>query len=57
MESLNTFFFIGLPYMALIVFLIGSIYRIRAKGFKFSSLSSQFLEGKDLFWEIGRAHV
>ena len=38
-----------LPYVALAVFLIGSIYRYRVTGFKVSSLSSQFLEGKQLF--------
>ena len=42
--------FVALPYAALIVFLIGSIYRYTQKGFKVSSLSSQFLEGKKLFW-------
>jgi nitrate reductase gamma subunit len=38
------------PYVALAVFLVGSIYRWRKKGFKVSSLSSQFLEGEKLFW-------
>lgn len=38
------------PYVALAVFLIGSIYRYRARGFQVSSLSSQFLERKQLFW-------
>jgi nitrate reductase gamma subunit len=38
------------PYVALSIFLIGSIYRWRKKGFKVSSLSSQFLEGEKLFW-------
>ncbi len=50
MNYLNHFLFIGLPYMALTVFLIGTIYRYRETGFKVSSLSSQFLEGRDLFW-------
>ena len=50
MNALDIFFFIGFPYIALAVFLIGSIYRYRATGFKFSSLSSQFLEGRKLFW-------
>ena len=50
MEALDNFFFIALPYIALVVFLIGAIYRYTAKGFQFSSLSSQFLEGRNLFW-------
>lgn len=50
MEALNNFLFIGLPYMALAVFLIGTIFRYVNYGFKVSSLSSEFLEGKRLFW-------
>ena len=44
------FLFVGLPYIAVAVFLIGTIVRYRSTGFKVSSLSSQFLEGKKLFW-------
>jgi len=50
MNLLNTFLFIALPYIAITVFFIGTIYRYRSKKFKFSSLSSQFLETKNLFW-------
>ncbi len=50
MNTFNNFFFIAFPYVALIVFLIGSIYRYKTTKFKFSSLSSQFLEGRQLFW-------
>ncbi len=50
MNLLNTFLFIILPYVALTVFLVGTIYRYRGTKFKFSSLSSEFLEGKNLFW-------
>lgn len=50
MNSLDNFILIGFPYAALAVFLIGSIWRYRSTKFKFSSLSSQFLEGKELFW-------
>ncbi len=49
-NALNNFFLIALPYIALFVFVIGSIWRYRSNGFKFSSLSSQFLEGRQLFW-------
>ena len=44
------FFFIGLPYAALAIMLAGSIYRFLNNGFGFSSLSSQFLESRELFW-------
>ncbi|MEP7382334.1 MAG: respiratory nitrate reductase subunit gamma [Gemmatimonadota bacterium] len=41
--------FVGLPYAAMLVFLIGTIQRYRSRGFKVSSLSSQFLEGRRLY--------
>ena len=46
----NNFFFIGLPYAAMVIVLVGSIMRYMNYGFKISSLSSQFLEGKELFY-------
>lgn len=46
----TTLMFGGLPYIALAVFIIGSIFRYKNIGFKVSSLSSQFLEGKQLFF-------
>lgn len=49
MNAVNNFLFIGLPYLAIAVFLVGAIYRYRATGFKYSSLSSQFLEGRGIY--------
>lgn len=46
----NVFLFIGLPYAAMLIFLVGTIQRYRNTGFKVSALSSQFLESKSLFW-------
>jgi nitrate reductase gamma subunit len=54
-------FFVALPYMALIVFFGGTIYRYRHSGFTYSSISSQFLEGKKIvlgyiafsYWHFG----
>jgi len=46
----NNFFFIGLPYAALVVMLVGSIFRYLQFGFKVSSLSTQFLESRELFY-------
>ena len=57
LNALNNFFFSALPYMALVVFLIGTIYRYQTTGFKFSSLSSQFLESRGLFWGVIPFHV
>lgn len=56
MNILNNFLFIVLPYMALIVFFVGSIYRYRSVKFTYSSLSSQFLEGRKLFWGVVPFH-
>lgn len=50
MNAFNNFFFIALPYAALLMFLAGTVYRYKATKFKFSSLSSQFLETKRLYW-------
>ncbi|MCL4857067.1 MAG: respiratory nitrate reductase subunit gamma, partial [Flavobacteriales bacterium] len=47
---LDYLLFGALPYVALAVMLIGSIYRYTKKGFQVSSLSSQFLEGRQLFF-------
>lgn len=50
MNVFNNFLFIVLPYLAIVTFIIGAIQRYRSTGFKVSSLSSQFLEGKRLFF-------
>lgn len=47
---LNTLMFAAFPYICLFIFLIGSIYRYMNRGFQVSSLSSEFLERKKLFW-------
>jgi nitrate reductase gamma subunit len=46
----NFLLFGALPYVALFIFLIGSILRYKNLGFSVSSYSSQFLEGRKLFW-------
>lgn len=53
----NNFFFIGLPYAALAVFLIGSIVRYRVQPFSVSSLSSQILESRLLYWGSHAFHI
>ncbi len=50
MDTLNSLLFIVLPYVASAMFVAGSIYRYRQTGYKVSALSSQFLEGDNLFW-------
>lgn len=53
----NVFLFVGLPYAAMLIFLVGTIFRYRSTAFKVSSLSSQFLEGRSLFWGAVPFHV
>ena len=50
MTSLDYFFFSAYPYVVVIVFLVGVIYRYNQKGFQVTSLSAQFLESKKGFW-------
>lgn len=57
MNVLNNFLFVAFPYVAIAVFVLGVAYRYRQKGFTVSSLSSQFLEGKMLFWGTVPFHV
>ena len=48
--TLDALLFGALPYVALAIFLLGSIGRYRGWRFSYSSLSSQFLENRALFW-------
>ena len=57
MDKVNILLFIVLPYLSLLVFFFGSIYRYRRFKYKSSSLSSQFLEQKTLFWGSVPFHV
>lgn len=50
MSALDYFLLVLLPYLAVGIMLVGSIYRYRRHGFSVSSLSSEFLEGRRLFW-------
>jgi len=54
---LDNFMFVAFPYVAAIVFIVGTILRYRQTGFKVSSLSSQFLEGGQLFWGVVPFHI
>ena len=47
---LDAFLFLGLPYLALTLLVVGSIWRYRLNRFSYSALSSQFLERKRLLW-------
>jgi len=46
----NNLFFLILPYLALMTALVVTVYRSIARPFTISSLSSQLLERRQLFW-------
>lgn len=47
---LNLFLFVIFPYVAVAIELVVSLYRFFNNSYKFSSLSSEFLESRELFW-------
>lgn len=49
-------FFSVLPYVATVLFLVGTIHRYRNETFTYSSLSSQLLENKQHFWAVVPFH-
>ena len=53
---LNTLLFAALPYVAMVLFLVGTIHRYRRETFTYSSLSSQLLENKQHFWAVVPFH-
>ena len=46
---LDTLLFVALPYVALVMFFVGTILRYRISPFTYSSLSSQFLDNQGHF--------
>ncbi len=54
---LDLFMFAALPYVAIVLFIGVSIQRYRHNPYSFSSLSSQFLESKRLFWGSVPFHI
>jgi nitrate reductase gamma subunit len=57
MNALNMLFLLVFPYTAAATFVLGVAYRYRRRGFTVSSLSSQFLEGRQLFWGSVPFHI
>lgn len=57
MNALNVVLLVALPYAAVLAFVVGVAYRYRRRGFSVSSLSSQFLEGQQLFWGSVPFHI
>lgn len=47
---LELFAFVGLPYAAMVTCVVGIVWRMRKDPYGITSLSSQFLEGRQLRW-------
>lgn len=56
MGAVNLLLFAVLPYVAVVLFLLGTIHRYRAQTFTYSSLSSQLLENQQHFWSVVPFH-
>lgn len=54
---IDSFLFIGLPYIAIVVCIAGTFYRLRSERFSQSALSSQFLESNKLVWGSMPWHI
>ncbi|MBX9880173.1 MAG: respiratory nitrate reductase subunit gamma [Candidatus Obscuribacterales bacterium] len=54
---LDSFLFVGLPYISLAVCVLVTFYRLRHQRFAQSALSSQFLENKQLLWGSMPWHI
>jgi nitrate reductase gamma subunit len=46
----DTILFVAFPYVAIVLAIAGGVYRYRANRFSYSTLSSQLLENRRLFW-------
>ena len=49
--------FVALPYVALAIFIIGTVYRYSSQGYKVTSLSTQLFESKILYWGSNAFHI
>jgi nitrate reductase gamma subunit len=46
----DTILFAVFPYMAIVLAIVGGVYRYRANRFSYSTLGTQLLENRKLFW-------
>ncbi|MCB1060326.1 MAG: respiratory nitrate reductase subunit gamma [Calditrichaeota bacterium] len=54
---LDLFLFIGLPYAAIIICIVGTVRRFKNDRYGITTLSSQFLEGKKMLWGSAPWHI
>ncbi len=57
MSMFDQFLFVGLPYVAILFFVVGSVVRYKIRAFSYSSLSTQFLEDRWLAWASMPWHI
>ena len=55
-DHLDVVLYAVMPYLAMVIFLLMTIYRYRQQSFTYSSLSSQFLENRRHFWGMVPFH-
>ncbi len=48
--ALDTLLYVVFPYVCIVVAIVATVYRYMVDKFSYSSLSSQFLESRQLFW-------
>ena len=54
---LELFLYVGLPYAAIIVCVVGTVRRFKYDRYGITTLSSQFLEGKKMLWGSAPWHI
>lgn len=54
---LNSLLFLAFPYVAIVIAVVGGVYRWRIRPFTVSSLSSQLLERRKLYWGSVPFHI
>ena len=57
MTTLDYLLFVALPYVSIVVLVVGIIFRYRRAGYSISSLPVQFLENKVGFWGTTPFHI
>lgn len=53
----DAFLFVGLPYLAIVTAVVGTIWRWRTQRYSWTSRSSQFLEDRQLLWGSAPWHI
>ena len=57
LQPLESLILLGLPYAAILLFVVGIVWRMRSSRFSISSLSSQMLESRWVPWGTVPFHL